>query len=342
MSALVTRPVRALPRPDDALFREALLVPNSRHQHDRLTAGLAAFDGVEIRPVSAGAAPGSAGLRIAAWNAERLKYHGPSCGFVQEVAPDILLLTEADVGMARAGNRHTVDDLATGLGMGYAYGVEFLELGLGDERERAWHAGEANAVGFHGNALLSRHPFSDAAIIRLDDGAVWWLDARDGERRLGWRMAVAARIATAAGPLLAVAVHLESKTDAADRAAQVRRLLDAVEAMAGGAPVVLGGDFNTNALPPGASVAEPQRYEPLFADLAAAGFDWSACNTPDVTQRTRPDGTPQPPFRRIDWLFTRGLAAAAPRTIPAVDGSDRALSDHELIAVDVILGAVRE
>jgi len=74
---------------------------------------------------------------------------------------------QLDIGMARSGNRHTVAELAVALGMGYAYGIEFIELGLGDEREEEWHKDERNAAGFHGNAILSRYPLNDFALIRL-------------------------------------------------------------------------------------------------------------------------------------------------------------------------------
>ena len=77
------------------------------------------------------------------------------------------------------------------------------------------------------------------------------------------------------------------------------------------------------------------RYEPLFDLAAAAGYDWAACNRPGPTQRSRPDGTPKPPFGRLDWFFTRGLDAGDPETLPAVDESGSANWDHELLVVTV-------
>lgn len=333
---LVTVVVPELPAPSSAFLAETARVALTRAEHDRLALDLPAFNAVEIRGPAPVIRPDGP-LRIAAWNAERLKYHLASADLVAGVAPDILLLTETDIGMARSGNRHTTADLAGPLGMGYAYGVEFFELGLGDDRERVWHAGETNAVGFHGNALLSRLPFSDVALIRLDDGAAWWLEAEGDQRRLGWRMAIAARVETGEGPILAVVVHLESKSDAADRASQVARLIAAVEARAGDMPVVIGGDLNTKdllGLPPEQALAAPEDREPLFALMAAAGFDWLGVNTSDATLRSRPDGTPLPPFCRIDWLFSRGLAASSPRTVPALDKAGSPISDHDLIVAD--------
>ena len=115
--------------------------------------------------------------------------------------------------------------------------------------------------------------------------------------------------------------------------------------------MILGGDFNTTSASflalngdPGKKElerADPSRFllpvphEPLFEVLRARGYDWAASNTAHATQRTRPDGTPEPPHGRIDWFFTRGLHAREPATIAAVDSTGRAISDHELLAVTI-------
>ncbi|EPE94613.1 endonuclease/exonuclease/phosphatase family protein [Rhizobium grahamii] len=110
------------------------------------------------------------------------------------------------------------------------------------------------------------------ALIRLDDGAVWWTDARDGQGRIGYRIARASLIASP----VAVSVHLESKSEAKDRANQTGRLINAVDCLASGRPVVIGGDFNTNAL--GKGFERPEDEEPLFALLATAGYSWLGAN----------------------------------------------------------------
>lgn len=305
-------------------------------EHHRLAAQVPAFEKIEQKP--ADAMPPLAVLHVAAWNAERLKFHSASVKLVEQVDADILFLTEADLGMARSGNRHTAAELAEALGMGYAYGVEFVELGLGDDRERAAHAHDSNRTGFHGNAVLTRMPLEAPFLLRLDDGAVWWLDAKKGQRRLGWRMAIGGRVVTDNGPVWVVSVHLESKTTPTDRARQVQRLLLHIDALSGGDAVVIGGDFNTKLLK-GDDVADwfadPSAREPLFAHMRAAGFGWEAANTRENTTRTRPDGNPKPPHQRLDWLFTRGLAASHPMTVAAIDDAGDAISDHDLVAVEV-------
>jgi endonuclease/exonuclease/phosphatase family metal-dependent hydrolase len=293
--------------------------------------------------------------RIVFWNAERLKYLAPSAALLRQLDADAILLCEVDIGMARSGNRHTIAELAAALEAGYLFGTEFIELDLGDARERAWHRGEANAAGVHGGAILSRHPLGRPTMLRLDVAGRWF-DGAFGERRVGGRIAVMAELALGSVPVLLVAVHFESYSDPADRLEATRVLLHAIDAHAPGQPVLLGGDFNSSSLATSLSVAakrdpagvaaalaedsrrliDPIRHEPMFAHLRERGYDWTHCNLPlAVTQRTRPDGTPSPPFGKIDWLFARGLACSAPAILPAIDAAGVAISDHEALAVTI-------
>ncbi len=151
-----------------------------------------------------------------------------------------------------------------------------------------------------------------------------------------------ARAAEAPRPLWFVSVHLESKSDAADRAAQMGTLLRALDRIAPDAAVVMGGDFNTKELPFEAENREavlrhPGRWEPLFAGLEAAGFSWTGSNVPEPTRRKGPSGREDVPYRKLDWIVTRGLRCEHPRMVPAVDGAGRPISDHEMVATDILL-----
>ena len=338
MSPVVDRVAPSLAPLGADLLAEALTGPADLARHGALAARVPALDALALSPPPA-LARVPAAIRVAAWNAERLKRVDASAALLRRAGADVALLSEVDLGMARSGNRHAAADLAAALGFGFVYGVEFVELGLGDARETAWHAGARNASGFHGNAILSRFRLADPFLVRLDDGGAWF-GGPAGQRRLGGRMALAARLADAPAPLWVVVVHLESRSDPGLRAAQVRRLLDALSARISDAPCVIGGDLNTLALPrgdalPPSVLADPSGAEPLFADLARAGFGWAGANTADVTSRTRPDGAPLPPFTRIDWLFVRGAPARDAATLPAVDAAGIAISDHDLVAVTV-------
>ena len=337
MEPIVERTTRRLAPLDGAVREAALTGPD---HHGALAARVPALDLVEWAPPPV-PAPVPRRIRVAAWNAERLKFGAPSAALLDRAGADVALLGEVDLGMARSGNRHTVAELAAARGCGYVYGVEFVEIGLGDTRETRSHAGETNGFGYHGNAILSRFRLADPVLVRLEDGGSWF-DGPCEERRLGGRMALAARLADAPAPLWVAVVHLENRSDPALRAAQVRRLLDALMPRISGAACVLGGDLNTLALPRGDALppellADPSPLEPLFTAMAGAGFRWARANTADVTCRTRPDGEPRPPFTRIDWLFVRGLGADKPATVPALDRGGNAISDHDLVAVDVVL-----
>jgi len=305
------------------------------------------FDRVELAPPpAAGTLAGPA--RIAFWNAERGKDLEASAALLGGLAADALLLCELDLGMARSGQVHTTRALAEHFGTGYAFAVEFLELGLGDAREQAWHAGEVNRAGLHGAAILSAFALERPAVIRLETTGDWF-DGRHGERRVGGRIAVVATLMIDGVPVALVSVHFESHGDPAQRAAQMGRLIEAIDAYAPDQPVLIGGDLNTSTVSrdwargtgvkpvlPAERVLDPVPFEPMFEVAAAHGYDWRACNALGVpTQRTRPDGTPAPPLGKIDWFLCRGLVASDPATLAAVDARGVAISDHEVLVVTI-------
>jgi endonuclease/exonuclease/phosphatase family metal-dependent hydrolase len=317
----------------------ALAATGDRAAHHRFAAQCQALQALEVAPPPR-PAPVAKTFRVAAWNIERCKYAEPTLALVKQIGADVALVTEMDIGMARSGNRHTMRDLAGGLGAGYVFATEYVELGLGDDRERKWHAGQPNMSSLHGNGIIARQTLADPFVVRLDDGGVWFGESYKDQRRVGARNAVVARLTDAPRPLWFVSVHLESQSDPADRARQVTRMLTALKSRIGDAACVVGGDFNTNKLPrgdrmPDDVLANPRSIEPLFTVFADHGFAWATSNTPEQSCRTRPDGAPKPPFPRLDWLFVRGVTASSPRTVAAVDCKGAAISDHELIATDI-------
>lgn len=93
---------------------------------------------------------------------------------------DVIVLNEVDFGMRRTGYRDVAADLASALGMNYAYGVEFVEvdpIALGLEKfeelppeERQKLASETSVNrpryrGLHGTAILSRFALEN---VRLE------------------------------------------------------------------------------------------------------------------------------------------------------------------------------
>lgn len=313
--------------------------------NDRFVAEQALFRQVELRQPAA--APPPEALRLAYWNLERCKYPAPTARLLRRVGPDVALLGEMDLGCARSGQAHTTRLLADALGLGYAYGVEFLELGLGDKRERAWHAAEENAVGCYGNAMVTRLPLRRPAMVTLDDTGIWF---EEPTPRLGRQMVLVATVEIAGGPVTLASAHFDSEVPRL-RAANMATLLDALERYAPGQPVALGGDFNTKTVDfrhmndvafkqrllarDPERLLRPERYEPLFAIAAERGYDWQSCNVVAHTARQRPDGEPNPPFFRNDFFFLKGLLASAPGQVAAVDEEGTAISDHEMLVVTV-------
>lgn len=345
MKMLVQR-LTHVPVADRQEMREG---PRDSTTHLRHAAAIPALGEIEIGGMASRENAGDA-LKVVAWNVERLRHGDAVAATLGGQAPDVVLLSEVDKGMARSGNGHPLSVLANRLGHAYAYGVEFVELGGGNDAERSATGAVENAEGFHGNAVTSAIPLLRPFLVRLD-AAGGWFQAERGQPRIGGRMAIGGQVHIGNRRVTLVSVHLENRTDPAGRAIQTSHLLDAIDKYDPEAPVLLGGDFNTLTASheerhddAGAwaqrMAAEPDRlidvepHEPLFAILAGRGYDWKAANNLDLPTQRREAGDPMP-VGRIDWFFTRGLVASDPAVLPAVlpDGSPS--SDHEALAVTI-------
>ena len=342
MRPVVHRVVPRLEAPEASLLEEARQAEAlGQDAHRPFLERVRAFRAIEQAP-PARPLPWPGTLRIAAFNAERLKDRPAVRRLMGRAGAHVALFSEVDLGMARSGNAHNIRDLIAGTGEGYLYGAEFVELDLGDREEMRAHSGERNACSLHGNAIVTALALESPRLIPLEEGGLWFSGFEGAQRRIGRRVALAARVAGAPEPFWVVSTHLESKTDSADRRAQIRALLRALDSIAPHAPCVIGGDFNTKALPRGEDerhrlLESPERHEPLFSDLRDAGFAWQHANLALPTQNPGPTDKHEPPFGKLDWLVVRGLAAANPQIVPARDEQGRLVSDHEMIAVDVSL-----
>jgi endonuclease/exonuclease/phosphatase family metal-dependent hydrolase len=189
-----------------------------------------------------GDAPARSRYRFVAWNIERgtqldAQLHAfRTHPYLRDA--DVLLITEADAGMARSGNRMVAEALARELGMAEVFAPCYLAFGKGSGVER--HAAGDNAYGLHGNALLSRYPISDVRVIPLENGVD---KIAHREQRIGRQAAVAARIDFPDLSLYAASVHLDAQSTQRHRRDQMRTVLDALPASG---PCVLGGDWNTS------------------------------------------------------------------------------------------------
>jgi endonuclease/exonuclease/phosphatase family metal-dependent hydrolase len=267
-------------------------------------------------------------LTVAAWNLERCYEVEKSAQVIERQGADIALLSEVDNGMARTGQRHTSREMATQLSMAYAFGVEFLELELGHGIELEFCKDDFNRHGFHGNALLAKSALQAPVMIRLPDQLFWFND--EVSVRVGSRCAVAAAVMTVEGTLYAVSVHLESRGDAAHRHNQIRVLLDAVDQLAGGAPVIIGGDLNT-----GLADGGDFEKETLFEHAYGRGYERHGGPIEQKTTRpSRVSVSPRGVFK-LDWFLTRGLVIEESRIVPALAPDGEVLSDHDMVLAKI-------
>ena len=187
-------------------------------------------------------APAKERYRFLAWNIERgTQFEAQLEAFRKHPylsTCDVLLITEADAGMARSGNRMVAEELARELGMAEVFAPCYIALGKGSGVER--HAEGENRFGLHGNAILSRYPLRDVRVIPLENGVD---KMKHREQRLGRQAAVAARVEFPNGAADAVSVHLDAQSTQRHRRDQMRVVLDALP---GNGPVVMGGDWNTS------------------------------------------------------------------------------------------------
>jgi 8-oxo-dGTP pyrophosphatase MutT (NUDIX family)/endonuclease/exonuclease/phosphatase family metal-dependent hydrolase len=331
----------------DDLHDPVLPSPGADHRQAVADAGCFAVVEVGGPPTS----PTTGPLRVLAANLERGNHLDDWVGLFTAAEADVILVSEADGGMARSGNRYVARELAERLGMQFAFAVEFVELGLGSEKERAALPPDArNEFGVHGGAILSRVGLDRPAAVRFELDGSWYGDDSP-EPRVGGRIAVVATV----GDLVVVAPHLESHGGPRGRARQVADLLDLVDGYADGRPVVVGGDLNTHTLDlrgedardgqeataegadqyPDERFSQPFAYEPLFAEASARGYDWADANADEPTHRTQYRGGPVRGRLNLDWFLTRGVTATNPAVIPVVAADGTVLSDHDVIAVSV-------
>ena len=325
---MIRETVAELAVPSQAVRAGVADLPRELAAHDAYLASLPGMNRVEVGG-TADVAPLGFPLNVAAWNLERCLFPEASAEKLRGTGAQLVLLSELDNGMSRTAQRHPTAEMAAMLGMAYAYGVEFLELGLGSDTEREFCHDPQNDRGFHGNALMAATALSQPFMLRLPGERIWFATATD-QPRLGERMAMGAVIATTSGPFVAISTHLESVADSAYRAAQMRHIIDRAEAAFPGLPILIGGDLNTGNNPGGHHATEA-----LFPDSIARGF--TVHGGPETQMTTRPSLITRWPERamKLDWFLSRGLDIATSAIIPSTDPEGRVLSDHDLITCTI-------
>jgi endonuclease/exonuclease/phosphatase family metal-dependent hydrolase len=189
-------------------------------------------------------------LRVVVWNIERgAQLEGIIEALNQHTVlryADLLLLNELDEGMLRSGNRNVPEELSQAIAAHAIYGVEYLEFtkGTGDELQLPGN----NTTALHGNAILTRHRFTNPRMLRLPRCEN---NFESPERRIGGRLGIFVDLEIGNTKLLATTAHLDVVNTPACRARQLRAALEAIEArrqseVNGPLKILLGGDFNTH------------------------------------------------------------------------------------------------
>ena len=336
-----------------------------------------------VRRSSPEAAPASprdpARLAVVHWNVEHgNRFEAIAAALTTHAdlrEADLVLLNEADVGMARSGNRDVAADLGRALGFHTAWAPLFLETTSGRDDDPASAGGRENEEALFGLGMLSRFPIGAARVIELPSPQALTFD---GQGMYGRYIALAAAIERPGAPFVAVTTHLDVHRTRAHRADQMRALMESLRAER--RPIVLAGDFNTSTfdrgvwhsrllgavaliLWPGGALtrrlSRPDRgpvREPLFDELRRAGFEWERFCDGEPTLRLRFERLDEvrslpKPLRaaarrvldwaerrgrlRLDWFAARGFQGGSGFTVPGLDGPGRA-SDHAPLAAQFV------
>jgi hypothetical protein len=251
----------------------------------------------------------------------------------------IILLCEADWRLARSGRREVASELASILGMSMAYLPEFMRpIGRAHDQDRACM----------GNAILSAAPLEEVRAIAMPDPH----PERAGSLRRGYVggfAGLAARARFAAESIRIGVAHLHSRCGPAGRAAQMAAFMDGFPK---DGPAIVGGDLNSTTaelMRPGSFARvfatmllnpqrfkNPQGYEPMFANLAAAGFEIDGANALGCPTFTFSRAIPTMFRPRLDWIALRGMRpVAGSAQVVAARKSFASLrfSDHDFITV---------
>ena len=249
-------------------------------------------------------------LRAAVFNVEHGTRIREILSFLSECPElrdaDILFGNELDDGTERSRNLDASREIAEALGFNYAYALEFIELVNPNDRK-----------GYEGNTLFSRWPIVRAESLYLPEGYNWFFDS---QKRIGTRVALFCELDIAGRRIGAVCVHLENRTSPTIREAQCRAVFGRAAELFGEMPILIGGDFNTNAFDYSEAAAleayrrqqscgiitDPTQRELLFTCAEQMGFEYRSLNGERLPTRRRPTGGGVLTLH-LDWIFGRGV-----------------------------------
>jgi endonuclease/exonuclease/phosphatase family metal-dependent hydrolase len=274
-------------------------------------------------------------LRVIEWNIERGS-HLDGIIAVLTAHPvlrfaDLVLINELDDGMIRSGNLNIALELSKALSAHAIFGVEYLELTKGVGEELALE-GE-NTAALHGNAILTRHSFSNPEVLRLPRCEN---NFESKERRIGGRIGIILDLEIGGKTFVAGNTHLDVINTPRCRATQMRAMLQAMDARmhnrAASHPAIIGGDLNTHTFARGTRLRvikntatilgsnrenlyrrliHPEAREHAIREFARFGYETAGFNDRSATSRTivsNLDDTSRLP-RPMKWWVSRRIGA---------------------------------
>lgn len=272
-------------------------------------------------------------LRVVEWNIERgARLEGIIEALnTHEVLrfADLLLLNELDHGMIRSGNVNVALELSRELEAHAVYGVEYLELTKGAGHEVDLQGD--NTAALHGNAILTRHSFSNPEVVRLPRCEN---NFESAEKRVGGRIGILIDLEIAGATLIAATTHLDVVNTPRCRARQMRAMLEAAGARfkaedGRASGIVAGGDLNTHTFARGGQLRaikntalilgsnpqglanrllHPERSEPAIGEFARFGYETNCLNDCEPTSRSivsALDDSSRLPFPMKWWVRRR-------------------------------------
>jgi len=244
---------------------------------------------------------------------------------------DLLLINELDEGMVRSGNTNVALELSRALSTHAVFGAEYLELTKGSGDELAFE-GE-NTTALHGNAILTRHAFSNAEVIRLPRCEN---NFESKERRIGGRIGIVVDLEIGGKEFIVGNTHLDVTNTPRCRATQMRAMLQEMEArmfkLGGNRAAIIGGDLNTHTFARGTRLRamkntamilgsnrdslfrrlkHPETREPAIREFDKFGYVTEDFNDRRATSRSivssldDPSGLPTP----MRWWVNRRVGA---------------------------------
>ncbi|TWU58795.1 Endonuclease/Exonuclease/phosphatase family protein [Rubripirellula tenax] len=230
---------------------------------------------------------------------------GEIAELIRQLNADVVVLNEVDFDASWSGRQNQAEAIADRAG--FAYRVEERNLDF------AFLIGSWR----FGNAILSKYPISDAAVVDLPDYAGWesWL--------AGCKRGVVCEISVPGEKAVRVmGVHLSHRSESL-RTDSARMILD--QFVPDGAPIIIAGDFNST--PNGFPGSDQTTDNAMDAFIGSNQFSLRPVQPPTREEMTF---STMNPYQVIDWILVpKELTIAAYRVV------DTTLSDHRLVVCDI-------